>query len=653
MNWILSILFYFVIFSCYKIIGKCFGTLLNLGNDTYSSFKDIFTGFIILYFIGFIVGFPCQYFHLSWNIFKYTYLLILIFLVGYSLYLEKEFFKKYIKRLKKLIYIHIKENWIIYLMVFIFVFFAITNVLVYYQNNYDDAYYLGKIVNQIGAKQLSTENFFNGSISYSSLYRIINTYEISYGLFSDIFHISVPFFCRVTMAAHNYFMLFSLYKLLAEYFVKKEVSQFCLLPFIFLLISAGYAMEGNMPVSINMFDGWQFQTAIFYGSSVVRTMAIPAIIIYCEKLIKKFELKNIIFMGILYVVFMSFSTIFLIYAIIVTIILFFSKGIISLKTDIAIDKKINIKNILCIFIPVLLLILSKFLDKISMIATENYFNNLSQYIDFSNWYFYGDTFIYYALAIFVCSYFVFKNTFCQFTSIVIISLFLMIFTKLFYELIIISSGFFWFVALRFTTSVQFMLVFFIGCLFVYFLQRISFRKMLLSLSSVLCMFATVLYIFYNIDDIKKQNWLASGMTEYGYSINSIKKNDEMMPNIMCDVGEYFNEKEYGNYSLLLPATINWDGFPLSTNGFIFASNRIELCIENGAKNLSQDDLQALYDFLSNNKNYNEIENILFEHEIRYILVQDINQKDALIKNGWTLERSSDKINETYYLLKYS
>ena len=187
--------------------------------------------------------------------------------------------------------------------------FASTNVLVYYQNNYDDAYYIGKIVNQIGANQLSMENFYSGSLTNGEIgiVRLLNTYEITYGFFSSIFHISVPFFCRITMAIHNYFLIFSVYKLVAEFFVKKHLAQFCLIPFCLLLISAGYAMEGNTPISINMFDGWQFQSAIWYGGSIVRVLAIPTIFIFCEKLLYKFDFKNLLLLGIIYITFMSFS----------------------------------------------------------------------------------------------------------------------------------------------------------------------------------------------------------------------------------------------------------------------------------------------------------------------------------------------------------
>ncbi|MBM6879742.1 hypothetical protein H6A09_03570 [[Clostridium] spiroforme] len=653
MNWVMSLVFLCIIPLTYYVIGRKMQLIFCLENGKNDLIRTCLIGFFVVFFISFIVGLPCQFFHLNWVIYKYTYLFLLILIIIYSVYTEKENYIGKKNEIISTIVKHIKYNWFIYFLCVIFLFFALTNILMYYQNNYDDAYYLGKVINQIGAKQLSMENYYNGSLTNGALdiTRVLNTYEITYGFFSTIFHISPVFFCRVTMAVHNYVLVFFVYKLLAQFFVKNNISQYCLLPFVFLIISSGYAMEGNTPFSINMFDGWQFQSAIWYGGSVVRTIAIPTILIFSESLIERFYLKNIVFLCIVYVTFLSFSTIFLIYGIIVTLLLFISKGLIQLNDGKIKNKIKKIDAILCIVIPIFLLFFSKLIDKLSFIGTANYYSNLSNYIDFSNWYFYGDTFIYYALALFILSYFIFKSTMSKFVSIFMILVFLIVFTKLFYELIIVSSGFFWFVGLRFSTSIQLMLTFMIGCLILYLFDKFFNKKFIIGLFSLVLTFSVLSYIYTHIEEIKQQNWLASGMTEYGYSIYPLIKNDEMMPNVMCEVGAYFNNKEYGNYPLLVPESMNWDGYPMYTNGFVFASNRIELCTNNGANNLSKDQLDLLYKYYSNECNYSDIAKILSDHNINYILVQDKNQMDDLIRNGWTLEISSDKINETYYLLK--
>lgn len=651
MNWIFSILFYIFIFSSYRIIGRFFSTLLELNNNYNSSLKEILTGYIITFFLGFVIGFPSQVLHVNWNVFRYLYLISYAVVLVFCFYKEKEYFKEHISKIHKLIYQHLKNNWLIYSMALVFILFAVSNVLVYYQNNYDDAYYLSKIVNSIGCNSLATENSYNGAISFEPLFRMVNTYEITYGFFSQLFHISVPFFCRFTMSLHNYVLVFSVYKLLAQFFVKKELSQYCVLPFILLLIPSGYMMDGNLPISLHMYDGWQFQTAMFYGGSVVRTMALPVIFIFTANLIKKMNYKNVLFIMIIYITFMSFSTVFLIYAVIVTLVLFMCKGIIMYQDSFTKKIRDNATSLLYIFIPAVLLLMSKLLDKISFISTENFYNNLVQYTEFSNRYFFSDTLTYYALAILIFVYFVYNKKIGRFITLVMIVLFIMIFSNCFKDIIIISSGFYGFVGLRFVTSIQMLVLFFSGLLIVYFIQNIKYRHIIASIFSITALIIVPLFMIVNIENIKQINWLGSGITAEGYTLDSIRNNDEMMPDIMCEVGEYFNHLPYDNYTLLLPAVVNWDNYHLQTNGFVFASNRIELCTYGGAGDLSQDDLDKLYLFLSKENQYENVELIIQNHNIQYILLQNVEQKNVLLKNGWTLELSSDKINKTYYLLK--
>ena len=348
---------------------------------------------------------------------------------------------------------------------------------------------------------------------------------------------------------------------------------------------------------------------------------------------------------------MAFSTVFLVYAVIVTLVLFLCKGIIMYKSSASKNIKDNLVPLACIFIPTILLLLSKLLDKFSFIATENFYANIIQYTEFSNRYFFSDTLTYYALAIFVFAYFIFKKEVSRFISLVMLLLFMMIFSNYFKDIIIVSSGFYSFVGLRFVTSIQMMILYFFGLSIVYCIQNIKYRYIIASISTILVLIVVPLFIVKNIDNIKQINWLGSGITIEGYTLDSITNNDKMMPDIMCQVGDYFNSKEYGNYRLLLPATIKWNGHDLQTNGFVFASNRIELCTYGGADELNQEDLEELYAYLSNEKSYLDIQSILYDHDISYILVQKVDQKDNLLKNGWTLELSSDKISETYYLLK--
>lgn len=126
------------------------------------------------------------------------------------------------------------------------------------------------------------------------------------------------------MVIHNYILVLLVYYALAEVFAGKEtaLSQYVLLPFVVFIIPFGYL---NVESFIHMYDGWQFQTAIFYGGSVVRVTAIPTILLFAKDLLEKIDFRKIIFMGMIYLVMLSFSSIFIQIGILMFLILIFIK----------------------------------------------------------------------------------------------------------------------------------------------------------------------------------------------------------------------------------------------------------------------------------------------------------------------------------------
>ena len=75
MNWILSFIYLIIIFLIYNLVGKV--VLELVGYKDIGEEKKIIGGFIIIFFIGFVIGVPCQLLHFSWDIYNYTFLLIL------------------------------------------------------------------------------------------------------------------------------------------------------------------------------------------------------------------------------------------------------------------------------------------------------------------------------------------------------------------------------------------------------------------------------------------------------------------------------------------------------------------------------------------------------------------------------------------------
>lgn len=656
MNWIASGIFLSTLFLSYNLIGNV--CLKLVGYEKIDCEKRILSGFICIFFLGFLIGVPCQLLHTDWKIFEYLLLMSLLVLMILCVFLEKNNIKTFLLEFKNrpidMIKNNIKEYWLVYLLVILFSILSMLNTLPYYKMNYDDSYYIGKIVNQVGAHALSAENCYNGSYIGGfdgDITRILNTFEVSYGFFADFFNISIPFFCRVPMTIHNYLLTFLCYKSVGKLFVKRSVSQYVILPFSILLISSGYLMNSpHNEFLVRMYDGWQFQTAIFYGGSVVRIMSIPILIIFGIDLIKKLNLKKVLYIVVIYLVFMSFSTIFLTYAIFLTSTFFVIKIIYHFNQYRMSNNKKVIYAGLIIFLIFIGLLLTRNLDKLSIINTENYKHNIDEYINFYNYYFKTDTFVYYAPFVLMGCYFMFKDYKQRASALLVLIPYIIIYSNKFTELIIITTINNFFVALRFITSIQLMIVFFVGVCIIKIINNLKNKNIILPTFSLTVVLSISCFIYNNKNYIYEQDFLGSGMTKMGYSIDQIFINQEMMPDIMVEVGKYFNNLDYGNYSLVLPAEVPFDNTTIPSSGFLITSNRVELCSHNGCKNMTNEEYSKINKYFENQIAYEEVATILQEHEIKYILVTNEKQKQELENNNFNVVLSNRKKNK-YYLLK--
>ena len=90
----------------------------------------------------------------------------------------------------------------------------------------------------------------------------------------------------------------------------------------YFLIPAGFLQTGIYEcIRVYSYDLWQFQTAAFYGGSIVRMMAVPILIIYSLPLVEKMEFKKIIYIVLMSISMISFSTIY-----VQVVVLFFHCG---------------------------------------------------------------------------------------------------------------------------------------------------------------------------------------------------------------------------------------------------------------------------------------------------------------------------------------
>ena len=654
MNWIKVFLFLITIFLFYRLLGKTILSLIGVYERKGS--EEVIIGFFTFFFLGFLVGVPCQLFHASWNTFRTTFTIVIMVSMIISIKKSKEDIFQKIKNMKKnvnqILINHLKNYWFLYLLTIFFCLLSFTNALPYYYMNYDDSYYIGKIVNQVGSIGLLNENYYNANLIVSGydvgITRIFNTYEIVYGYLAVLFHISIPFFCRVGMVIHNYLIIFLSYILFAELYISKKYAQFSLIPFTILLISSGFLISGqSLPFNIRMYDGWQFQTAIFYGGSVVRCLMIPVSLIFGSSLMDRIEIKKVILISIIYMALLSFSTIFIQYAIVM--VLFF--GVVKIINIIKENKSLLKKRIwiIMLFFFVTILILTKKIDTIPAIGTESFFYNMQEYENFFQYYFGSDLFANYAPFILMYFIYTFTEKNQKNINLYLLLIFLFIFSNQFKEFLVLSSFNNFFVCLRFITSIQMIIVIFIGIAFVKIISKMKFKKILLYFISLSTLFGIFGFIYINKDQIATVNFLGSGMSYRGYNLNIIKDNDEMIPNIMVEVGDYFNDLEYGNYSLLLPKEVPFKDTTIPSKGFIICSNRIEIC-EYGGCNVTENELEKINNFYIGEIDFEEIENIIKNKKINYMMVFNEKDKNTLQNSQYELVLEREK-EYKYYLFK--
>ncbi len=647
MNHILTFIFLIFIFYFYWLSGEFVADFFDLKIKNSTAY--VIYGFISVFFISFVVGVPCQFFQLSWYIF---FTLFCIFLFSFFIFLIwkkykniSTFINKFKEKLnKENIFELIKNNWVIYIFVFLFTLFSVSNVMALYEFDYDDAYYIAKVVNSIGTPALMNENYYTGELIKSiDITRLLNTYEITYAAFSSIFHINPAYFCKVSMVIHNYTLFALAIKQLAS-FVTKRKAQYALLPFFLFLIGHGFLMENNTFVTVRSFDLWQFQNAIWYGGSVIRVLSVPIMCIVCIPLIEnKMTIKNIIFVGLVCCSMMSFSTIFLPVLSVMFFVLFILKFAYNVYAAIK-EKKVKgvIINLLALCFVLGLLVLTKRLDHSPLLSLADYDNFNNQLIPYYSYYILSDIFMKFSICIVViAAIFSITSKYGKYITIITLMLIFIVTKNYFNELLCLTAFKYFFVVVRFYSSVQFMVIFLIGLSISKILDIISFKGVSVVVGS-LAIASALLFVNQNYSQIKSHTFLGSGINKYGYDFKQIFEYDNMMLDIFNDVGDYFNSLPYGNYTLLSPSGFKYQGRETYQQGFYMSSNRIQIVKQ---ESLDKKDLKfykVISNYWDNKVSIDDAKLALDHYKGTYLLTFSKNQANDLMKNGYSLEYTNDE-----------
>lgn len=662
MNWLLGLLFLICIFSFYYLLGDFVSSLFRLKNVD-SHFKVIL-GFISVFFLGFVVGFPAQVLKASWNAYFIAFSSILIIVV---LFLIRRLNKSNIHFMsKKIIKEYLKENWFIYILVLCFIVLYSMSYLTFSYVGYDDAYYITKMVSFVGRSHFFAENYFTGFVNPHAnvlSYRIFNSYELTYAYFGTLFHISIPFFAKIVMSINNFLITFFVFKIIAEKFVDKKYSQFCLIFFAIFMIPQAVVSKNNL-LRIDFYDFWQFALASFYGGNIVRNIALPIYMIEFYHLYKKFNLSLLFLIGITSISFMSFSSIFVMWLLICII-----TYIIIIMFKIYRDKwKFTLFNsnkeitfvVFCLVLfycmnYVVSFCLKKLIGKFSGII-----NGVNSYITFST----GNLFFIVSFISVILFLYKHKDDFLdkevEFYCYAILIPYSFIVVGRFNSILYLISGCNDFVIKRFIDSIRTIDFVILGILFFALLRRINKLKYFSVLSLCMCL-GVPSYVYFNQQKMFRvaQNF-TSGIERPGYNWKLPFQNDEMMPQVTVDVGNYFNSLSKNSYKLLSSTRFEWNGATINCTAFLMTSNQIQIIPVNDyyrgrvidkKRGLSPYEFLKLDRFLNNREEYINIVNSLKKNKIQYVFTTNKVVAKTLLKRGHIIVLDNKNKNEEYYLIK--
>lgn len=588
MNYIKTVLFIIFFGIDNYIIGTAFLKFFKIKEKTFE--KKIVCGFLALFLFGFFVGLPSQLFSISWNSFFVIFTIVNIILLSACIKYSKDELVDVCSNIKqnprRVLVNHFKNRWFIYLLVILFSLLSILNTQPYLWCNYHDDYYITKVVNLQGTPHLLNEDYGTGAlIQYKSLfsffkaqgYRGFNTYELIYAYFGSVFFIDLLFFCRFSLCIYIYLITFFVYKIIAETLIgNNEKTQFSLLFFCLLMIPAGFA--SSRKIAIRMFENWRFQTAIYYGGSIIRNLAFPLYMLAFKRIYEKVSLKNIILMFLMFLALISFQTSALTYLFFLIPIFLFLILFKVINKQSSKKKRIDISIILIAMFIIVIVIADRVFSSV--------ITNHLKYSDLMKYYlpYYNDIFIcdIFALTAFIpivskLIYDVKKNRNIVSDLILFFSYLIFRLNTANYFLSIISVYKFYSL-LRVLTSVLLLVVLYWGI----FLQELFFTLMKKKsgvMLSLICFFlavCTVIYVKTNEKNIIKYTEPAQSATPQGYSLKIVTSNDKMLPDLIANVGNYFNSLPYGNYKLISEGYIPYKNTYIDNESFLLASNRIEL-----------------------------------------------------------------------------
>lgn len=656
MNWILTILF-LVVFSLLNISGGS-ALLQASGYNNNSKMKSWIIGYFAMFFILFFPGQLAIHFHISWNLYVIISLILLAGFYAYSIWFlfknkkttlsfKKLKFDQYIHKSIKFIF----DYWLLIVFVALFMAFSIANQLAYLSMNYDDAYYIGKMVDQIGSASMMMENYADGGLDpliNLDFARVMNTYEISYALLAWISGIYPVFFMRVTMAVCSY-MLFSFSLMcIARQFLPVSIRQFVLTPFFLFLLPQGFFME-MLPDNLVFYsyDLWQFTNAAYYGSSVVRMSGIFVLYYFAYPMISKFSFRKLLIVAMLTLSLTSFSTIA------VSLFICFASAMVLIKCYSSLVKSIKNRKwiifILSLIISAALIYIGCRLNSITELNEK--MQRFLQITEQSVERFYSkDPFTFYSwILIPLLLIFSWRKSGLYLSLYALVFFLILLPFRATLLQFLMSCGVL-FVYRRVLASYQYLMVFIFGLsilLILYWpsrwMKKISWMKktnwIIPAILSIITILGTIQTFVTNQEAFKNDiKFNGSGISKYGWDFSRLLNFDEnMVPPFIKDLGDEIkkiNEPRIRLYTQALYSPgDNGENYGLSPGNLLAISSKPAVLNLGGHLGIDPEDFKRIESFIAAGNYSEEFLSLLEKNNVPYFLSTNEDASIALQQLG--------------------
>ncbi len=244
----------------------------SFGNSTHKSknfSENLLYGYVYYTCIQFIGGFLAQQFHLPWIYFQVYMILLLISILSFIYY------KKGFHMSKKDFFHHIKDYWLLYFLAFIFVGLSILNIQYQWNGNLvDDGYYLNKIRMAPYLDNYADYNYAAGYSAPGSIIRNVNTFEIEGAFFCQLLGMDASIYAKVFMAYFHYALVLHAIYWFYQVVTEKGKNKGILLSMLTVLFFGIYYEVMVNYHLLYLQDSWHFNTAMWYGSALVRCLGL-------------------------------------------------------------------------------------------------------------------------------------------------------------------------------------------------------------------------------------------------------------------------------------------------------------------------------------------------------------------------------------------